>query len=118
MDFRRCQRAMAAIKSDGTGVQSSRTIQEAQRTQQQLIEVYRRTLTEQWVGPEDFARRGMSISARSITDRILDGRLGRGLTGLTPATAIAHLSGLRSHSHGYFKNHLQKRRPAKSRSQD
>jgi len=55
-------------------IQSSRTIQEALRTQQ-LIEVYRRTLTEQWVGPEDFAREsGMSISARSITDRILDGR--------------------------------------------
>jgi len=68
MDFRRCQRAMAAIR-DRTQAVSEKTIQEACSALRQLIEVYRRTLTEQWVGPEFCCESGMSISARSITDR-------------------------------------------------
>ncbi|WP_158265934.1 hypothetical protein [Chroococcidiopsis sp. CCALA 051] len=42
------QRAiLAAIREQTQAIQSSeKTIQEAQRTQQQLIDVYRRTLTD------------------------------------------------------------------------
>lgn len=88
------QRAiLAAIREQTQAIQSSeKTIQEELRTQQQLIDVYRRTLTDRWVGADDFASvSGMAISARSITDRIQDGRLCRQFTGLTQATAIALL---------------------------
>jgi len=63
------------------------TIQEAQRTQHDRG--LQANLTEQWVGPEDFAREsGMSISGPLLIVFWMVG-WSRGLTGLTPAAAIA-----------------------------
>lgn len=107
---------LAAIREQTQAIQSSeKTIQEAQRTQQQLIEVYRRTLTDQWVGTEDFAcESGMAISARSITDRIQDGRLEQGIHWINTSDGDrpTYLVCVRTVTE-YFKKPPEKRRPAK-----
>lgn len=111
------QRAiLAAIREQTQAIQSSeKTIQEVQRTQQQLIDVYRRTLTDRWVGSDDFAREsGMAISARSITDRIQDGRLEQGIHWINTSDGDrpTYLICVRTVME-YFKKPPQKRRPPK-----
>ena len=117
------QRAiLAAIREQTQAIQSSeKTIQEAQRTQQQLIEVYRRTLTDQWVSPGDFAREsGMAISTRSITDRIQDGRLKQGIHWINTSDGNRPTYLVCVHTiMEYFKKPPEKRPPAKrNRLQD
>lgn len=111
------QRAiLAAIREQTQAIQSSeKTIQEAQRTQQQLIDVYRRTLTDRWVGSDDVACEfGMAISARSITNRIQDGRLEQGIHWINTSDGDrpTYLICVRTVME-YFKKPPQKRRPAK-----